>query len=203
MLSIMLLMPVLAWAQPAGDRLLTTPPLDTADAERIRIWVPVERSSKCRMDVDIYDDSGKVIRQLVDDLFGRGYYNFWWDKKDDSGNWVDEGIYAYVVNSCGIRRDGNLQIAYVKGERTSRLIPQERPVNNTIDFELTEDSLRLTIDITNFLDEPIDRPIVDSIMTAGVHSFNWQPGSQIMPGRYKVRMKIGEFEYQTVLFARR
>ena len=63
----------------AGQTLkeIMTPPADSADREKLRIWVPVERRSKCRLTVDILGDSNQVIRHLVDFLAGPGYYNFY------------------------------------------------------------------------------------------------------------------------------
>jgi flagellar hook assembly protein FlgD len=77
---------------------LTTPPADSAEAERVRIWVPIQRQSRCRLTIDILNDSNRVIRHLVDRLISEGYYNFYWDKKDDSGMIVKPGAYAYVLN---------------------------------------------------------------------------------------------------------
>ncbi len=58
---------------PAADSLvvqsfgeITTPPFDTVDAERVRIWLPIERGGLCRVRINILDSLNHVVRRLVD-----------------------------------------------------------------------------------------------------------------------------------------
>ncbi|MCH8028212.1 MAG: hypothetical protein IID63_08840 [candidate division Zixibacteria bacterium] len=98
----------------AGQTLkeIMTPPADSADSENLRIWVPVERRSKCRLIIDILDSENQVIRHLVDILAGPGYHNFYWDKKNDSGTFVDSGTYRYRIDDCGNKKRGQVKVAY-------------------------------------------------------------------------------------------
>ena len=98
----------------AGQTLkeIMTAPADSADRENLRIWVPVERRSKCKLTVDILDNDNQVIRHLVDILAGPGYYNFYWDKKTDSGAFVDSGAYRSQIDDCGKKKREQLQVSY-------------------------------------------------------------------------------------------
>ncbi len=98
----------------AGQTLkeIMTPPADSADRENLRIWVPVERGSRCRLTVDILDCKNQVVRHLVNYLAGRGYHNFYWDKKDDSGAFVDSGTYRYRIDDCGNKKRGQVKVVY-------------------------------------------------------------------------------------------
>ena len=91
---------------------IMTPPDDSADRENLRIWVPIERGSRCRLTVDILDKNDQVIRHLVDFLAGPGYYNFYWDKKDDSGVFADSGNYRYLINDCGKEKRRQIRVTY-------------------------------------------------------------------------------------------
>ncbi|MCK4460769.1 MAG: hypothetical protein KAW46_03140, partial [candidate division Zixibacteria bacterium] len=62
---------------------ITTPPFDTVDAERVRIWLPIERGGRCRVRINILDSLNHVVRRLVDRPLTSGYYNFYWNKKDN------------------------------------------------------------------------------------------------------------------------
>ncbi len=179
---------------PSRDN-LTTPPLDSAEAERVRIWLPIERHSNCRVTIDILGDSAQVIRRLVDRLFSYGYYNFYWDKKDDSGEFVTPGSYGYVVNDCGRKYYREVTAQFSRWELSSRVYSPAEPWSTVIDFELSRDSALVSINVCNRRGRVIDTPIVDSLMNSGRHRFDWIPPTGITRGVYTVNLIIGDFSY--------
>ncbi len=154
---------LLSAIQPAaaGQTLkeIMTPPADSADRENLRIWVPVERGSRCRLTVDILDDSNKVVRHLVNLLAGRGYHNFYWDKKDDSGWFVDSGTYRYQIDDCGDKKSGQIKVAYrgirIEIRTALGLFAQEiqaKSTNLRIEWLSVTDSLLSTVLDTTLID---------------------------------------------------
>ena len=138
----------------AGQTLkeIMTPPADSVDRESLRIWVPVERGSRCRLTVDILDDSSQVVRHLVNYLAGRGYHNFYWDKKDDSGVFVDSGTYKYQIDDCGNKKRGQIRVTYtgirIEIQSALGLFVQEvrgKSTNLRIEWLSVTDSLLSTV----------------------------------------------------------
>ncbi len=169
-----------------------TPPEDSADTENMRIWVPVERSTNCRIMIDIFDSKGQMIRQFINKNHPVGYYNYFWDKKDDNKLYVDEGDYKYRIQGCGLDKSGTLKVIYKKWERfcTVDLFPGKKPEG--LNFTLKRDSALISIDIHYFTGKLIDKPIIDSVMNRGSHKFHWQPPESVLPGRYKVKIYVGD-----------
>lgn len=163
---------------------MTTPPADSAEAERVRIWLPIERQSRCRITIDILNDSNRVIRHLVDRLMSRGYYNFYWDKKDDSGRFVKTGEYAYLVNDCGQKSYGQVAAKFKKWEVASCVYPPEEMWSPKLRFELLEDSALVSIHLYNRRDRLVDSPVVDSLMNKGNYEFEWTPPETVTRGIY-------------------
>ena len=160
---------LLSAIQPAaaGQTLkeIMTPPADSADRENLRIWVPVERGSRCRLTVDILDDSNKVVRHLVDLLAGRGYHNFYWDKRDDSGWFVDSGTYRYQIDDCGQKKQGEINVGY------SGVIVEIQFLLEQFSAEIRRDSARLIINDLRTSDSLISK-IIDTTLKAGFHRIN-------------------------------
>ncbi len=49
--------------------------------------------------LDVYDVSGRHVRNLVDEVKDEGRYSTVWNGKDHSGNTVSSGVYFYVLNT--------------------------------------------------------------------------------------------------------
>jgi len=182
---------------------MTTPPADSAEAERVRIWLPVERQSRCRVTIDILNDSNRVIRHLVDRLMSHGYYNFYWDKKDDSGRFVKTGEYAYLVNDCGQKSYGQVAAEFKKWEVASRVYPPEEIWSTNINFELLEDSALVSIHVYNRRNRLVDSPVVDSLMNKGMYEFEWAPAETVPRGIYTLKLTIGDFTHSVEIRYRR
>jgi len=175
-------------------RTLMNPPPDSAEAERVRIWVPQELVVRCRAEVNILDNSGRVIRHLVNQLLYQDYYNFYWDKKDDNGQYVDSGVYKYDVNDCGGNKDGKVEARFKKWELLSRIIPLDTASAGRVDINLLADSALVSIEIRFLTKRVADAPITDSVFMAGNYHFNWIPAPLTRPGRYRMTVTVGDFQ---------
>lgn len=173
----------------------TTPPADSAEAERVRIWVPIHRQSRCRVTVDILNDSNSVVCHLADRLMSQGYYNFYWDKKDDSGEFVRPGEYVFVVNDCGRKSYGEVTAQFQEWERAGRIYPPEEKWSTNVGFELLVDSAVVSVNIYNRRGGLVDNPIVDSLMNRGKYKFEWLPLEKVPRGIYTLKLTVGDFTH--------
>lgn len=176
---------------------LSTPPEDTADAERVRIWIPVEGSVKCRLDVSILNQSGKEVRHLINFLAAPGYYNFYWDKRDNSGNYVPPGNYPYVIEYCGgDTRKRELTVQYSKWEKAVEFVPLDTSKVFDISFKILDDSIPTSITICNRSGVPIDTLFLDSLLNKGDHQFEWIPDKTVRRGNYIIKAMFGDYQYK-------
>lgn len=186
----------------AGQTLkeITTPPADTIEKKNVRIWIPVERSSQCYLRINIINRKSQVIRHLVDLMAGPGYYNFYWDKKDDSGAFVEAGTYTYVANNCGKKSYGEVKAEYNRAERKPNIKLKIMSFTNVLNTELFEDSVKLTIEWYDFRGRLVTTP-VDTMLLAGEYQFvfaNSNHGrdknvvilSEVPSGRYQEIIKL-------------
>ncbi len=176
---------------------MTTPPDDSLEASNVRIWLPVERGSSCRVGINIHNDSGQVVRHLLNKPLRKGYYNFYWDKKDDSGQVVGEGVYGYVADLCGLERTGELTVSYKPGERQCILYPESDSLMGIVEFDLLEDSSVVSISICFMSGKEVYSPVIDSIMNAGRHVFRWQPKTRVIPTLYRFELTLKDFVHKT------
>ncbi len=179
---------------------LITPPDDPEEAERVRIWLPAERVSRCRVTIELVDDRGRVVRHLLDLPLPSGYYNFYWDKKDDSGHFVEPGTYRYCLNDCGRRNYGVVKARFKKWETRSHLYLVDGPQSATVGFELTEDSALVSISVFNRRGRLVDTPVIDSLMNKGRYVYEWAPRSGGYRGRYVLRLTVGDFTHALDIF---
>ncbi len=177
----------------AGQTLkeIMTQPADSADRENLRIWVPVERGSRCRLTVDILDCNNQVVRHLVDLLAGRGYHNFYWDKKDDSGFFVDSGTYTYLIDDCRKKKRGEIKASY-SGVVINVVFFDER-----FSTEIKGESASLTIDDFNTGDS-LTSAILDTTLKAGIHRIELKDIQLVLPEGWVRLIRInGEIVQKT------
>ena len=169
----------------AGQTLkeIMTPPVDSVDRENLRIWVPVERRSKCRLTVDILGDSNQVIRHLVDFLAGPGYYNFYWDKKDDSGAFVDSGTYRCQIDDCGNKKISQIKVGYV-GIRI-----EIQSALGLFAQEIKAKSMDLRIDWLSVSDSLLSS-VLDTTLINGHHKFRLPDNKPEHPDDYIQLIRI-------------
>ena len=176
---------------------LSCPPADTTDAERVRIWLPLERGGKCRVKVNIVDSLNQIVRHLVNRLLSGGYYNFYWNKKDDYGRSVRPGHYKYAVDDCGDRSSGDLEVLFHRWELDSR-IDRVDSISSNVWLELTNDSVFVSITITNQRGRIIVQSMVDSLMAPGRHELQWIPTKSGYTGVYLMHVDVGGYTHPPV-----
>ncbi len=175
---------------------LQQPPLDTLDAERVRIWVGIERDSRCRLTINILDDSNTVVRHLVDYLPSRGYYNFYWDKRDDAGERVPSGQYQYIVDNCHKISKGILEVQYSFWEEHSSVSQPDTTRTFAIELYLKADSANVTMLICNGRGRQFNQVCVDSLLNKGRHLLEWRPATVPYRGNYIIKLLVGDYEYR-------
>ena len=168
-------------------------PVDSEDAENVRVWLGLERKSRCRTNVTIVNMQSLVVRQFFNEMMYPGYYNFYWDKKDDSGRFVESGQYRYIVEDCSGRKDGKLIVKYKKWERLSRLDVSPFFDSGFVALELLDDSANIIMTVENRRKIEIDRPVQDSLLDRGNHRLYWEPDKKYKAGTFLIKVQVGEF----------
>ncbi|HWR82570.1 MAG TPA: hypothetical protein VN285_04650 [Candidatus Deferrimicrobium sp.] len=174
---------------------ITVPPLDSAEAARVRIWVPVSHQNGCRMTITILNDSGRVVRHLLDRLVSAGFFNYYWDKKDDTGGFVQAGEYTYLVDDCGTKRQGIVTAQFREWERDSRVQLLSQYGTVKVELELFRDSALVSLDVYNRRGNRVAGPIADSLMLHGRHELEWRPPKSALRGRYLLKLTVGDFAH--------
>jgi hypothetical protein len=185
-------------AQAVGEKTatITTPPTDSAEADRVRIWVPIENGVSCRVAVKILskDGSESAIRTLVEKVLSPGYYNLYWDKRDSSGQFVDSGLYPYTIEGvCGLKKRGTVLAEYKEWERLVEVLPPSEANPGGFEFRLLRDSARVTIDVFSTGDMRINTPLKDSLMSMGQHEFVWPRPEHYPSTDYWCWLTVGDF----------
>ncbi|OGC43532.1 hypothetical protein A2Y85_01890 [candidate division WOR-3 bacterium RBG_13_43_14] len=62
------------------------------------LWINVKTGSSAKSSVDIYDNTGRLIRHLLT-INGRGFFRAYWDGKDNNGNEMPGGAYIICLES--------------------------------------------------------------------------------------------------------
>ena len=181
---------------------LTTAPIDTAEAQRLRLWLPLERPARCRTLIDIFDLHGQPVRRMVDQLMDQGYYNFYWDKLDDSGYFVEPGDYRWRAISCRDTVLGELTALYHRWERSSRVEVIDSVGSARFLIELDIDSAQVTATILNHRGRHISDLVQDTLLSKGQHYLSWEPPSGYA-GRFIVVVSVGGFEHRQVFLYKR
>ncbi len=175
MIAIVLAGSLPANAARAGLDSLKRLPTDSAEAARTRIWVPIENVTTCRTKIIIVDDSGQAVRHYLNELLPRGYHNFYWDKRDDSGVYVRSGDYLYHAVMCGRRQYGKLSAVYLPGELESNVELIDCIGAAHFEWELMVDSTIVSAFIENVRGRLIDTLFQDSLCYRGRHLLEWTP----------------------------
>lgn len=181
-------------AEPYDQSLreLRTPPKATDEAQRVRIWFPITRTTSCRVTVDILDSSGTVVRHLMSRLMGEGYHNIYWDKRNDSGGLAAPGTYIARINDCGKIRDATVAAAYRPFEYETDLAIASEAHEYTINVALRVDSVRCQFRVATVRTEDQGRVIVDTLLTEGNHRVPLPPDDSVIRGRHRLLLYINE-----------
>ncbi len=171
-------------------RELTRPPVDTLEAERVRIWVPVERTPRCTWRIDILNKDGSVVRHMLTRLLTEGYYNFYWDKLDDSGRYAAAGDYDVRLTFCDKQLARKVEAVYFPWENQAYLsiVGEKRAQSGRL--ELTDDSALVTFKVATKSGKVLWTVFQDSLLSAGVFEISLDPPELISRGTYFLQLYI-------------
>jgi len=87
-----------------GDRpgrlaLAAARPNPSAGLSSVTLALP----SAGRVELGVYDASGRLVRTLLQGTLDAGYYPQAWDGRDESGRMLPTGLYLYKLNAAGQR----------------------------------------------------------------------------------------------------
>jgi len=173
-------------------------PTDTAAAQDLRIWVPIEKGQRTEIKIDIFDSKHRLVRQFFDWKLPMGYHNFYWDKINDSGNFVSEGQYQYRITypyGQSLRTD-ILKVYYKDGERDFQFKLISDVNAPGVSIKCLNDSSILTLEILDKREKQLKAFFKDSIFTLGEHSFLIKPEDSLMRGQFFFKMTSKDFIYK-------
>ncbi len=171
-------------------------PQDSVEMKNLRIWLAQEHDSACTFEVVIVDSTDSLVRHFLDMDLRSGYFNLYWDKKDDSGRFVPPGNYRYKTNECGGNREGKLLVKYEKWETTSYLDVDDWTETNIIKYGLTEDSGRVKLEICDRRAVPMFTPVKDSIMPAGDYECLFRPNKFVNQKSFIIKLHVDDYLHQ-------
>jgi hypothetical protein len=170
----------------------SVPPLDTSEAKRVRIWIPQEQKLPCRVVVDIITPVGVVVRRLIDETLKEGYYNYYWDKRDDSGRYVPAGGYAALINNCGSVRKRPLEAVYRLFEDAVELTVVDTARPAVAVLTLTDDSLLVRLGLSTRTGADFGTVVEDTVLSAGRHEISLGSCRAAAPGKYLLDLYIND-----------
>jgi len=189
---VFMLFPMIASGGQTWDEMVILPE-DAVQVQNLRVWLAQEQAESCSLRVEILDSTGTPVCLLLDREIRPGYFNLYWDRRDDSGKFVSPGQYTYRVNDCGGNRTGRLTAEYKKYELTSVLHVDKLGDSSLIEIELGEDSVPVRLEIRDRRNERLLAVLPDTVMAAGIHRIEVRPIKA--PARSSVKyvvLHIGE-----------
>jgi hypothetical protein len=173
---------------------LSRPPLDSTQARDTRIWFSSLSAGSCRIKIEIEDTAGKTVRHITDEMIGKGYYNLYWDKKNDSGVFVPKGLYYYRVwSGCAPELKRKLWVSYLPFERVVRLTVDTADLEAAALISVDTPKVRLSLDVFRTDGFHIDTLCPDTVLTYGVHRVVWRPTQGASLGVYYLRMTVDQY----------
>ena len=173
---------------------LSRPPADTSDAQNLRIWFAPQHDGNCRFSISVVDGSRMLKRHIIERMLTRGYYNLYWDKRDDSGRLVEPGKYRYIVTSaCSQQSEGTLTVSYKKWERALRLAADTTSDTAAVVLRVDSAKIKITLRVLTPDSVLVGTLCSDSVFAIGRHRLVWAPREQLALGDYVVRMTAGDY----------
>ena len=187
-----LLIPRLSSAQSFHD--LRQIPRDTLTAQQSKIWIPVEFKS-CSVTVKILDNENNLIRNLVSQKLYQGYYNIYWDKKNDSGLFVTDTSYKIALIACDHRKIYPIEVTYQKGENAALITAGTDDKTPALQVDFLIDSVIASLEIYNRRDILVDSIFSDSIYNNGLVTIPWNPSPRIPSGNYFYKLTLNGYAH--------
>ncbi len=124
-----------------------------------------------------------------------GYYNFYWDKKDDSDLFVPAGTYTYLVETCGDMKSGEITAAYLPGELACTVEPDKDYNSLRFLLHVLNDSTSVSLQVFDRREQLVAEPFKDSLFSRGDFPYTWSPDASVGPSIYKFIVTVGEFPH--------
>lgn len=173
---------------------LSRPPADTADARNLRIWFAPNHDGNCRERIVVVDSAQTPRRQILNKLVRQGYYNLYWDKRDDSDRLVEPGRYRYIATSdCGHHYEGKLIVSYHKFERALRLTADTTGDTAAVVLQIDSSQIPVTMWVQTPDTVVVDTLCRDTVFAIGRHRLVWVPKRQLTLGEYLARLTAGDY----------
>lgn len=180
---------------------LLTPPLDPDDAYRMKIWVPVEKIKVTRVAIIIYSDRNESVRKFFEGNLPQGYHNFFWDKKDDSGNFVPPGKY-YCRIEMGNKKQPDqslLEVNYKRGEKEVIVEPIIGTDTLGFTYEIMSDSARVSLLSLRADGSSTETVFGDSILFRGRHIYKFVPEKRLRFKEFSFRLTVDDYTHLVIL----
>lgn len=172
-------------------------PADSIQEEERRIWIANETGQFQRIRIDILDLSNQVIRHFIEADFNPGYVNVYWDKKNDSGLWVEPGRYRYRLTVIGKEKSGSLRASFDPNELLVELYPETKGSPGLIRFDITRDSVLVSAGIYLWGGRSISLLMTDSLHLKGSYQFRWTNSEEMHQAAYSFHLTAAGITHQT------
>ena len=98
---------------PSSFRMQQAAPNPFRDRTTIHYAIP-EASSGQRVEISVYNVSGRLIRTLVSGAQGAGEYRLSWDGRNNAGSQVSKGVYFVQTRINGVRMGQPMRVLYLQ-----------------------------------------------------------------------------------------
>ena len=180
---------------------LLEPPLDSANMVDMKIWVPIEQNGRYRVKIEIYDQTNKLIRNLMNEILPKGYHNFYWDKKDARNKLVKEGEYLCKIKISSEKktREKKLIVKYAPGERDIIINPGKDLTDPYFDIIIMTDSIFLSLNSLNRRGKVGKSVFFDSLFYKGEYRYNCPLGKTVQKKEYRFKLTANNFPHKIKL----
>lgn len=110
------------WCLPSGDK--NDPPIEFAlypaypNPSNQQVVLKYDVPVSAIVNFSIIDSTGDVVRNLLQDSLEAGHYSTVWDRKDDSGLYIESGIFRLIMTSEEFECYGDIRLNLVPNDLT-------------------------------------------------------------------------------------
>lgn len=181
--------------------------VDVSEREYSRLYYRV--SNACVGTIQVYDAEGKIVRTFYDKVnHAKDYYYLGWDLKDDDGNYVKSGKYAWKLKfeANGYTVQDMVEVQVTGGVTLSdvHLADEEIQMGDLVKiyYEIDED-VNGTIEVYDTSGKLVYTVYNQVFHSAGYYLATWNgrnaSGGSVLPGRYTIRLKFGDCQEEVMV----
>lgn len=150
---------------------ITTPPVNADEAFSVQVWVAIENMNAAQVEIEILNSDSNLVRNFFSGRLPGGYHKFFWDKKDNDGNFVPAGVYlSKTVYNQTSTEYNKMKIDYVPGEREVAY-SVDSSYNLTLDIK--SDTAVVSVWLYNSNKRMLKELAVKKVLSRGIHTFAW------------------------------